>query len=113
MQYWSRKGNVATKAKNVSAVMYEENWAWKPSLRNNFQFKTYLQPCSKRAPHYQDPPSPSGAFELSPKKINLRCFLLFLCDCVPCLYGLSALTPCSHQGSEMLNERDEQARERD
>ena len=58
----------------MQSCMYEENWAWKPSLRNNFQFIIYLQPCSKRAPHYQDPPSPSGAFELSPKKINVRCF---------------------------------------
>ena len=39
------------------------------------------------------------------KRLMLYVFLLFLCDCVPCLYGLSALTPCSHQGSEMLNER--------
>ena len=47
------------------------------------------------------------------ERLLLYVFVLFLCDCVPCLYGLSALTPCSHQGSEMLNERDEQAQERD
>ena len=41
------------------------------------------------------------------KRLMLDVFVLFLCDFVPCLYGLSALTPCSHQGSEMLNERDD------
>ena len=80
MQYWTHKGNVATKARNVIAVMYEENWALKPSLGNNFHFKMYQQPCSKRAPHYQDPPFPSGAFELSPKIFiyNISFFSVFM-----------------------------------